>query len=241
LIKENSLIKLKQFDKQTKRRIIINIILTVIFITLAVSAATIYGPKIMKLADSPQELKDLLNSFGWRGVIVFIAIQTFQVIVAVIPGEIIQIAGGYIYGAWAGTLFSIVGIFTGSVVVFFISKFLGYSIIKEFISPDTLEKFNFRMNSDRAEIAMFILFLLPGIPKDLLTYIAGLTPVRPLRFFVVILVARLPALFASCYIGYSTQQGNYLVVIILSVITLILFVVGLLNKDRIIRHLNRSK
>ena len=90
------------------------------------------------------------------------------------------------------------------------------------------------MNSDKTEITMFLLFLIPGIPKDILTYLAGLTPIKPLRFFIIITVARFPALMASSYIGYNTQKGNYLVVIILSAAALVLFTAGVLLKDRII-------
>jgi uncharacterized membrane protein YdjX (TVP38/TMEM64 family) len=169
------------------------------------------------------------------------AIQVFQVVVAVIPGEVVQIAGGYIYGIWAGTFYSLVGIIAGSIIVFYISRLLGYSIIKTFIPERTLGKFNLKMNSNKSEIAMFILFLIPGIPKDVLTYIAGLTPVRPLRFFAAITIGRLPALFASSYIGYYAQQGNYKIVIIVSAIALVLFIAGLLNKDRIIGHLHRHR
>ncbi len=218
-----------------------NIVLAAIFLAAVTYAAVKYGPYITKLAGKPQELKDLLNSFGWKGVLVFIALQMFQVVVAVIPGEVVQIAGGYVYGVWAGTLYSLVGIVLGSIIVFYISRLLGYSIIKAFIPEKTISRFNLKMNSNKSEIAMLIFFLIPGIPKDMLTYIAGLTPVRPLRFFAVITIGRLPALFASSYIGYNTQQGNYTIVIILSAIALVLFVAGLLNKDRIISHLHRHK
>ncbi|NTV88816.1 MAG: TVP38/TMEM64 family protein [Clostridiales bacterium] len=226
-------------EKKTKHRVELNAVLAVVFIAAAVYAGIRFGPYIIQLAKEPQLLKERLNSYGPVGVLIFIAIQTFQVIVAIIPGEVVQIAGGYIYGAIPGTIYSLIGIAAGSVMVFYIARFLGYSLVKSLVPPETLNKFNFLMNSNKTEIIMFILFLIPGLPKDFLTYIAGVTPIKPLRFFAVIIIGRLPGLFGSSYIGYYAQKGNYTIMIILSAAALVVFVAGLLNKDRIISHLHR--
>lgn len=226
-------------EKNKKLKVAINIILIALFLTAVVFIAIKFGPYITKLASKPQQLKDTLNSFGWKGVVVFMFIQLLQVVVAVIPGEIVQLAGGYIYGTWMGTLYSLAGIVAGSVIVFFVARLLGYPLVKTFVSQKNLDKFEFIMNSEKSEIAMFLLFLIPGIPKDMLTYIAGITPVKPLRFFVIITVGRFPALLASSIIGSNTQKGNYMIVIILSAVALVLFVAGLLLKDKIISLIHR--
>ena len=193
-----------------------------------------FGPRTTELASKPEELKDMLSSFGWKGILVFIGFQVLQVVVAAIPGEFVQIAGGYVYGTIAGTLYSLAGIVTGSVLVFTIARLIGYPVVKLFVTPKQLEKFSFMMNSNKSEAAMFILFLIPGIPKDILTYIAGLTPVRPLKFFVIITIGRLPALLGSSFIGHNTQKGNYGMVIAVSAVAVALFAAGLIFRDRII-------
>lgn len=217
-----------------KRKLVLNITLIAVFLAVLAYLAVRFGPEITRLARKPEHLRDVLNSYGWKGVLVFIAIQLLQVVVVAIPGEIVQFAGGYVYGTWLGTLYSLAGIAAGSVIVFFAARLLGYPIVKIFVSPKKLEQFDFMLNSGKSEIAMFILFLIPGIPKDILTYVAGLTPVKPLRFLIIITVGRLPALLASSYIGYHTWKGNYAIVIILSVAALLLFGAGVLLKDRII-------
>jgi uncharacterized membrane protein YdjX (TVP38/TMEM64 family) len=157
-----------------------------------------------------------------------------QVVVVAIPGEFVQLAGGYIYGVWLGTLYSLIGIVAGSIFVFYVSRLLGFTLVRAFVSEKSLEKFDFMINGNKSELIMLILFLIPGFPKDALTYIAGLTPIKPIRFFVIITLGRLPALLASSYIGYSTQKGNYLMVIILSAAAIALFAAGLFMKDKII-------
>ena len=229
-------------DKHEKRRVAINIIMAVIFVVVVTYISVKYGPRITKLASSPQEMRELITSYGWTGVLVFMGIQVLQVVIVIIPGEFVQMAGGYIFGAWAGALFSMAGIMAGTVIVFYVSRLLGYSLVRTFFPEKSLNKFKFVMNSNKLEIAMLVLFLIPGFPKDMLSYIAGITPIKPLRLFAVVFVGRLPGLIASSFIGQTTQRGNYTALIILSAVAVVLFVVGLLNKDRLLKSFHhRSK
>jgi uncharacterized membrane protein YdjX (TVP38/TMEM64 family) len=228
-------------ERRKKVKLVINIILIICFLALIVFIAIKFGPYIVKLASKPEQLKNMLVSYGWKGDLVFIFIQLLQVVVAAIPGEVVQLAGGYIYGTWLGTFYSLTGIVLGSVVVFYISRLLGFTIVKTFVSQKSLDKFDFIMNSEKSEFAMFLLFLIPGIPKDILTYIAGLTPIKPLKFFIIITIARFPALLASSYIGYSTQKGNYMIVIILCAAAVVLFTTGIFMKDRILKLIKNLK
>jgi len=225
--------------KNKRIKLAVYIILIAAFIGAIAYLGIRLGPEITALAKEPKELAGILNSYGWKGVLVFIGIQMLQVVVAAIPGEFVQIAGGYIYGTWLGTLYSLTGIVLGSVLVFFIARLLGYPVVRLFVSSKQLEKYDFMINSKKTDAAMFVLFLIPGIPKDVLTYIAGITPVRPLKFFAIITIGRLPALFASSYIGSSTEKGNYPVVILLSFAAIILFFAGILLKDRIINIVHK--
>lgn len=231
--------KADENQNRKKSKLAINIALIAAFIGLLIYLGIRLGPKLTELAKNPDELSEMLNSYGSTGIIVFIGIQVLQVVVAAIPGEIVQIAGGYIYGTVFGTLYSLTGIVLGSVIVFFAARLLGYPVVKLLVSEKQLEKFSFMLNNSKSDAAMFILFLIPGIPKDILTYIAGLTPVRPLRFFVIITIGRLPALLGSSFIGHNTQKGNYGVVIIVSVIAVVLFLAGLIFKDKVIDWTNR--
>jgi uncharacterized membrane protein YdjX (TVP38/TMEM64 family) len=225
--------------KSKRIRLAINIVLIAAFIGAIAYLGIRFGPEITALAREPESLGKLLNSYGWKGVLVFIGIQILQVVVAAIPGEFVQIAGGYIYGTWLGTLYSLTGIVLGSVLVFFIARLLGYPVIRLFVSSKQLEKYSFMINSKKTDAAMFVLFLIPGIPKDVLTYIVGITPVRPLKFFVIITIGRFPALLASSYIGSSTEKGNYVIVILLSAAAIILFAAGILLKDKIINIVHK--
>lgn len=197
-----------------------------------------YAPFIKKII--PHSLKDLdkfkdyILSFGVWGVLIYILFQIIHVIIIIIPGEFVQIAGGFIYGTVFGTIYTFIGIFLGVVLVFFATRILGYSVIKIFIPKDKLEKYNYLINSQKVEIIMFLLFLIPGIPKDTLTYIAGLTPIKPLRFLILCSIARFPGILGSAFIGAKLESESYIAVIIVSAIAVILFILGLIFQKRII-------
>lgn len=152
-----------------------------------------------------------------------------------------QLAGGYLYGIFAGTIISLIGILMGSLIAFYIARLLGYSIIRIFISEETIKKFSFLQDSDRLEIVTFIAFLIPGVPKDILTYLAGLTPINSISFFTIVALARLPGIFASSVIGYSAQQENYLVAGIVSAITIVPVIIGFRHRDRFLKRIHKFR
>jgi uncharacterized membrane protein YdjX (TVP38/TMEM64 family) len=223
--------------EQTQIPVIINIILILIFLA-AIGIATVrFAPEITEIAKNHDKFRELLVSYWPLSILIFILIQMLQVVIAAIPGEVLQIAGGYIYGTVLGTAYSFTGIFLGTILTFYISRILGFSLVRSFFSRKNIEKFDFLINSQKSEIAMFILFLLPGIPKDLLSYIAGLTPIKPSKFFIISMLGRLPALIISSYLGENLQKGTYTPVIIVSAVVCILFTIGIFMKDKIINRI----
>ncbi|MEL7563970.1 MAG: VTT domain-containing protein [Dehalobacterium sp.] len=226
-------------EKQKKMLVFFNIAVTVILILAMIWATIKYGPFVTQLAANPDQLKAFLSSYGGLSILVFIGLQTLQVIIAAIPGELVQIAGGFVYGTWLGTLYSIIGITIGSVIAFYISRALGLSLLRIFISQENLEKFSFLINKPKSKAAILILLLIPGIPKDIFSYIAGITPIKPLTFFIISTTARLPSLLMSCYIGANMQQGKYVTAAIITAIACLLCMAGLFAKDRIVTYVQK--
>lgn len=226
-------------NSKNKTILIIKAVLLLLFLAAAVILTIKYSPFFTGYIKNPEKFGTLLRSYGNVSIAVFIGFQVAQVVIAAIPGEIVQITGGYVYGTVLGTVYSVAGIFIGSVIAFYIARLLGYSLIKVFISQEKLDKFNYLINNPKSEVIMFVLFLLPGVPKDMVTYIAGLTPIKPLVFFMLSIVGRFPALVVTSYIGANMQEGNYLTVLIVAVIACILCVAGLLTKDRIVVFLHK--
>ena len=224
--------------KPTKITLWLNLLLLGLFISFMAYLTVKFAPSFTHLFTKPDRFRDFLASYGPISIPVFIFFQIIQVVIAAIPGELLQLAGGYVYGTFFGTIYSTVGILLGSISAFYISRLLGSSLVKNFVSQKSLEKFTFLINSPKSEIMMFLLLLIPGIPKDTLVYLAGFTPIKPRLFFVISTIARLPGILASSYMGANIQERDYLPVIVISVITCLLCVIGLLKKEAIINKLS---
>ncbi len=205
------------------------------FVSILIILTIIFGPEITNLIRDPKDFQEFIDSYGSLSILVFIAFQILQVVIAAIPGEFVQIAGGYIFGSLLGTVYSVLGILIGAAIAFFAARFLGHKVIGKLLSEKSLEKFKFLMNSHKLEIIIFLLFLIPGLPKDILVYAAGLSPIRPLRFFSIYTVARMPGLLGSSLIGANIQSQNYIFAISLFVVSCLLFLGGMFGRDFIMR------
>ena len=226
-----------------KPLIAIQIVLATLFVGLIIYVTIRFGPDITMLVSDPHKFREYVLSFGSWSAVVFMLFQVLQVVIAVIPGEPVQIAGGYIFGTFWGTVYSTVGITVGYIIVFTCVKLFGFPLVKKFVSKKEFEKFSSLINSPKLETTIFLLFLIPGIPKDILVYVAGLTPIRPVLFFIIITFARFPAMLGSSYIGAKIESSQYFIAISVSVVASILFVFGFIYKKRIIDfiHLRFSK
>ena len=102
-----------------------------------------------------------------------------------------------------------------------------------------VNEFKFLNNTRRVETVTFILFLIPGTPKDMLTYIAGLSKIRPSRFLLLSTFARLPALITSTTMGATMSRGNWLLTLCIFLLTAAIGLVGIRYRDQILEHLHR--
>ena len=220
--------------KKIELQVLVNIVLLIVFVLLIVIISVKYSSQIYRVISEPDLFRDLLLAYGNASILVFILFQVLQVIIATIPGELVQIAGGYIYGTWFGTLYSLIGILIGYFIVFWLTRLLGYPLVKVFVPEEKYKKISNLIKTKKSDAILFLLFFIPGLPKDFLVYIGGLTPVEPLKFFLIITFARFPALFGSSFIGAHLEQENYLIVAIVTGLSALLFIVGFIFRDKIL-------
>jgi uncharacterized membrane protein YdjX (TVP38/TMEM64 family) len=202
---------------------------------LVLSLGLIWGPELWALLRNEERLREVVNSFGLLGPLVFIGLQFLQVVIFVIPGEVVQVAGGYIYGPWLGVVYSLIGIALGSASDFFIARALGRPFVEVYIRKETVGKFDGAISGSGGLAALFFLFLLPGTPKDALCYIGGLSTISFPLFLLVSLFGRLPALVLSVIFGSKLASREWGIVIAVAVATALLFVLSYLFRDRLRR------
>lgn len=218
-------------------RIVLMIVAAVLLTILLVK----FMPKILLITLSLDEFKKYILSMGHFGVITLIMFQVLQTVIAPIPGEVIQIAGGYLYGSFLGSAYNLIGLVIGSAMVFYFTRFIGRELVEKFIKKKDIKWINNIMYSSKFELILFIIFVVPGLPKDFMIYVAGLTAIKPIRFFIILIASRLPWIMASASVGSNINAGNYVMTIVISVIAVTGFVLGIIYKDRILKKLSREK
>ena len=199
----------------------------------------IWHKELWDLFSSRHELRAWIQGWGVWAPLVFIGIQALQVIVFIIPGEVAQILGGYLFGAWKGTLLSVLGILIGSAVDFGLARALGRPFVAALVPPERLESMEKLLSTRSARIIFFLLFLIPGIPKDILCYVAGLTPIGFLFFIAASTLGRLPGIPGSSMIGSAAASDRWVLMGIISAAALLLFGAGFILRPRIQKWVER--
>ncbi len=217
-------------------------IFAVLTLVLLVGFAVKNWDQIITLASQKEEFERWIKSFGSWGYLVFILIQILQVVVFVIPGEVVYFVGGYLYGTFLSSVLSIVGITVGSLICFLLARILGQPFIERIISKSEMNKLKALINTPKASITLFLIYLIPGLPgKDALAYIAGLTPMRFLNFFTITLVARSPWIIISSFWGANLERGNNTALIIVTVLIALILIIGIWKGDGIIKYFSGQK
>src|SRR5215831_5362792 len=177
-----------------------------------------WGENLGKFYTHQKRLARFLSSFGPWSAAVFMLLQALQVVISPIPGELTGVIGGYLYGDTFGFLFSILGLTLGSWIAFELASFFGRPLVEKFVAKNVLEKFHFLTSNAGAAIS-FLLFVIPGFPKDYLCYILGLTGMNFSTFLVVSTIGRMPGTYMLTMQGASIGSGEYETAIVITAIS----------------------
>jgi uncharacterized membrane protein YdjX (TVP38/TMEM64 family) len=193
----------------------------------------VWHSELWQLFGSVRRIRTWIEGWGAVAPLVFMGAQAIQVIVFAIPGEFVQIAGGYLFGGWLGIVLSLAGILVGSSVAFFLSRWLGRPFVAAVIPQAQIQRVEKLLESRSSQVVFFLLFLIPGIPKDILCYLAGLTPMSFFFFLAISAIGRLPGIVGSSVIGGAARSSHWVALAILSSAAVLLFVAGLILRPRL--------
>lgn len=193
-------------------------------------------------AFSQEGLRDYIRSFGAASWLVFLALQFLQVFIALIPGELLESVAGFVFGPLWGTVLCYMGIALASVVVFSLTRRFGVRLVEVFISREKINQLRFLNTEKKRDLLIFLIFFIPGTPKDLLTYFAGLTEIRLGRFLLISMLARIPSVISSTFGGHLLGEGNFTGAVILYAVTGAVSLLGMVGYDLWVKHRkNRSE
>lgn len=226
-------------NKITIFKIILTLIVIIIFV-----GVTIYLFPVMKNLSTKEgqvAFKEKVDESGIIGLLSLFGLQVAQIFLIIVPGEPIEILAGMCYGGLWGTIFIMASACIISTAIFFLVRKLGKKFVCDFCDEEKITKIENNklfQNPKKIEMIMFILFLLPGTPKDLLVYVSGLLPIKPSRFILISTFARFPSVITSTLAGENLAIGDWkmsiiLYVAILLIVFIIIFIMSKFDKDKV--------
>lgn len=218
----------------------IAIIISIPFILAFVFASIKLYPLIkeINLLEFEKKLEIFIKNSGWKGLFIFLFLQILQVFIAFIPGEIIEIAGGALYGPLLGTVLCLLGLILGTIAIYYSLIYITKNNAQKY--QQKLSTYSFLNNPKKIHLYFFILFIIPGIPKDIFIYLVPFLPIKLSSFIAVSTIARIPSIISSTFIGSSLISGNYITSIVIFSIFLILGIIAILFHDKILNLFTRK-
>ena len=213
------------------------------FFALMVIVVILIWPYILE-AFEPGGLSrviDDVRNAGPLGFLILLAMQFMQIVVAFIPGEVVQMAAGMMYGPWLGAAVVLLGCIISSAFVFAVVHRLGAPFVRDMVPTKYLDKFNAFEESGKLSIVVFILFLIPAMPKDTFTYLVPLTNMRMRDFLVLSNVGRIPGIVISTYAANGLVDGNITQSIIIFAVVAVIAIVAIVFRDKIMNLFHHDK
>lgn len=227
-------------SKKTK---IFKLVLLGIALTIAIAVTAYLIPVIRELGtpEGQQAFQTRINDSGFLGVLMLFGLQFAQIFLFIIPGEPIEILAGVCYGSIWGTVFVMVSAAIISAFIYALVHKLGRKFIYDFVSKEKIEKIENNkvfQNPKTIRFLIFILFFIPGTPKDLLTYIAALLPIKPMEFIIISTIARFPSVISSTWAGASLLEGNWKASLLIYgvtflIVAIVVIIMRRFDKDKI--------
>ena len=226
-------------DDKSKKFIAIMKLILLVLILAGIPAFLYfkYGSDIFS-ADTAGRVIAYLRQNRSTAALIIIGIQILQVVICVLPGQPIQFASSYMFGVFFGFALSLAGAVAGTAISFYLAKLLGSDAMHIFFDEDKLDDYRQKMNSGRGLLIAFLIYLIPGVPKDLVSYAAGLSEVRFRPFLLVATIGRSPGMIGSLLLGHYYGKGNMKAMIIIAIVTAVILAVCLIFKDRLIARLD---
>lgn len=183
-------------------------------------------------------LPEFIMQYKCYAAAVLTGIQIMQVIICIIPGQPIQLAASYLFGVLKGYLISIGGAFIGAFIAFYIARALGKDSLEAIFGEEKVNDYHRKLNSGKGLTAVLLIYLIPGVPKDLVAYVAGISDMRLRPFLIVSTIGRSPGMLGSLLTGYFISSRNYAAIGVLAVLTAVILIICFVKRKQLVAMLD---
>jgi len=229
--------------KDKKRIGFVKIILLIFVVITFIGLIAYLFPVMKNLSTYEGQIafKEKIDNSGIVGILTLFALQFAQIFLVIIPGEPLEILAGMCYGALGGTIFALISVAISTTIIFGLVRKFGKKFIYQSFDQkkiDRIEKSKIFQNPKKIEFILAMCFAITGAPKDILVYIGGLLPIKPLRFIMISTFCRLPSIVSSTIVGKYFSEGNWRVSVIVYGVTFVLtlltfWVIRIFDKEKL--------
>ncbi len=186
-----------------------------------------FGTQVLDFISDTERFKGWLDSYGNLGKVIFIGIRAFQTVIKIIPAEPLEIGSGYAFGTWSGLFYCMLGTEIGSLFIITITKFFGTKAVNLFVSEEKINSLSFLQNKEKLSASLFIIYLILGTPKDVITYLIGITDYNIWKFLIITGIARIPSIITSTVCGAALGEKNYMMSAFVFISTIVVGLIGI--------------
>lgn len=185
-----------------------------------------YLPGLLAWLADARAVRVFVSDHAFVSRLAMLGINIVQVLLAFLPGEPVELASGYAFGFWGGTALCLVASGLATSMIYWATRRWGWKLVGLFFDRSLFDRFSWLKSAKRLELIMFIVFLIPGTPKDFLTYFAGLTNMRFLPVVLIATFGRIPSIVTSTIAASAVGSGNWPLVACTLVASAFLLAVG---------------
>ena len=197
-----------------------------------------YGAGIFS-KDSAGNLIAYLKANRKFAFVLIILIQMIQVIICFLPGQPIQFASSYMFGIIPGFLLALIGAVLGTAITFFMSKILGRDMVNLLFDKDKVDDYHRKLNSGKGLSIVTLIYLIPGVPKDLVSYVAGISDMKFRPFILLSSIARIPGMLGSVLLGHFVETHNFAAIAVLGILTALLYLVLIFKRKEMMNLMEK--
>ena len=188
---------------------------------------------------SVKDVEDFFLQYRHQSILIYMGLQILQIVICILPGQALQFAAGYLFHFWLGFALTMSGAFLGTIITYYLAKVLGHDAMHMIFGEEKINDMLRRINSKKGVAIVFLIYLIPGIPKDLCTYAAGLSEMKIKPFLILSLVGRAPGMAASLLVGQQVNIGGYMSAAIIAGAVVVVFILGVLFRKQLTNFLDR--
>ena len=228
-------------DYSRKKKIAAIIKFVLLLIVIAGIPAFLYlkfGSEIFS-KDSADRLVTYLMANKHISALIIVILQILQVIICVIPGQPIQFAASYMLGVGGGLLLSLIGAAIGAAIAFYLAKLLGRDMLYLLFDKNKVQDYQRKLNSGKGLLIVLLIYVLPGVPKDLVAYVAGISEMKFKPFIIISTIGRCPGMIGSLLLGHFYGAGNYRAIGVVIIAAVIILIICFIKRKSLIKYLDK--